>query len=30
VQSMTTNQQAARELFKVSLDTAGNLPPLPD
>jgi putative SOS response-associated peptidase YedK len=27
--SMTTNQQAIRNLFKVTLDTAGNLPPLP-
>jgi putative SOS response-associated peptidase YedK len=27
--SMTTNQKAIRDLFKVTLDTAGNLPPLP-
>jgi putative SOS response-associated peptidase YedK len=27
--SMTTNQQAIRNLFKATWDTAGNLPPLP-
>jgi hypothetical protein len=28
--SMTTNQQAIRKLFKVALDSAGNLPSLAD
>jgi|tagenome__1003787_1003787.scaffolds.fasta_scaffold20988082_4 putative SOS response-associated peptidase YedK len=27
--SMTTNQKAIRDLFKVTRDTTGNLPPLP-
>jgi putative SOS response-associated peptidase YedK len=27
--SMTTNQKAIRDLFKVGRDTSGNLPPLP-
>jgi putative SOS response-associated peptidase YedK len=27
--SMTTNQKAIRDLFKVARDTTGNLPPLP-
>jgi putative SOS response-associated peptidase YedK len=27
--SMTTNQKAIRDLFKVTRDNAGNLPPLP-
>ena len=27
--SMTTNQKAIRDLFQVTRDSAGNLPPLP-
>jgi putative SOS response-associated peptidase YedK len=27
--SMTTNQKAIRDLFKVGRDTSGNLPPMP-
>ena len=27
--SMTTNQKAIRDLFRVTRDNAGNLPPLP-